>query len=121
MIDQEGNDLVEPLLRDILLHNSELDATSQATTAFSSKLTPPIIFIKNSLQLSPAVDEISSYLKASFGDRTRIDYGSGHELNFLCFLYCLYRLGYIVPTDSRDVVLVVFTRSVFIAFCLICR
>ena len=36
-----------------------------------------------------ATRELSQYINYSFGDPTRIDYGSGHELNFLCFLLCL--------------------------------
>lgn len=29
------------------------------------------------------------YLKNAFGNAVRMDYGTGHELNFLCFLYTL--------------------------------
>ena len=33
------------------------------------------------------------YLKNSFGNAIRLDYGTGHELNFLCFLYALNASG----------------------------
>lgn len=33
----------------------------------------------------------SNYLLASFGNPTRIDYGTGHELNFFCYLFCLVK------------------------------
>ncbi|RVD90912.1 phosphotyrosyl phosphatase activator [Tubulinosema ratisbonensis] len=29
------------------------------------------------------------YFKSSFGNESRLDYGTGHEMNFLCFLKCL--------------------------------
>ncbi|KAK0404819.1 hypothetical protein QR680_017649 [Steinernema hermaphroditum] len=37
--------------------------------------------------------ELIPYLLDSFGNSTRIDYGSGHEAAFLMFLYCLFHLG----------------------------
>ncbi|GAM20821.1 hypothetical protein SAMD00019534_039960 [Acytostelium subglobosum LB1] len=52
--------------------------------------------------------EMAVYLNNSFGDRTRIDYGSGHELNFICFLYCLCRVGYFTREDYTALVLNVF-------------
>ncbi|TID22587.1 hypothetical protein CANINC_003247 [Pichia inconspicua] len=52
--------------------------------------------------------DISTYLSNSFGDRERIDYGSGHELNFLCFLLCLDKLHYFTPQYDSSVVLLVF-------------
>ena len=40
-----------------------------------------------------AVPELSAYFSASFGHAMRIDYGSGHELNFVAFLCCLWLIG----------------------------
>ena len=36
------------------------------------------------------IKEAASYLSNSFGNWQRIDYGTGHELHFLAFLYILY-------------------------------
>jgi serine/threonine-protein phosphatase 2A activator len=33
-----------------------------------------------------AIQEVSVYFLESWGNRTRIDYGSGMELNFLCWM-----------------------------------
>jgi serine/threonine-protein phosphatase 2A activator len=57
-----------------------------------------------------AIAEVSTYFLQSFGNRTRIDYGSGHELNFMLWLLCLYQIRIITPSDFRPLVLKVFTR-----------
>lgn len=57
-----------------------------------------------------AIDEVSTYFLQSFGNRTRIDYGSGHELNFMLWLLCLYQIGLVKTSDFRPLVLKVFTR-----------
>ncbi|KAJ5032529.1 uncharacterized protein L3040_009130 [Drepanopeziza brunnea f. sp. 'multigermtubi'] len=59
---------------------------------------------------SSAITELSTYLLQSFGNRTRIDYGSGHELNFMLWLLCLYQLGIVTRSDFKGLVLRVFTQ-----------
>lgn len=38
-------------------------------------------------------EELKKYLLGSFGSAQRLDYGTGHELSFLAFLGCLWKLG----------------------------
>lgn len=40
-----------------------------------------------------AKEEVKAYLLGSFGSEQRLDYGTGHELSFLAFLGCLWKLG----------------------------
>lgn len=40
---------------------------------------------------SPAI-ELKTYFLGSFGSSQRLDYGTGHELSFLAFLGCLWKL-----------------------------
>ena len=53
--------------------------------------------------------ELESYLLGSFGSAQRLDYGTGHELSFLAFLGCIWKLGGFQSQDSvseaHDIVL----------------
>jgi len=44
------------------------------------------------------------------GDRQRLDYGSGHELNFIMWIYCLQLVDLIKKEDHRALVLRVFQK-----------
>lgn len=57
-----------------------------------------------------AVAEVETYLLQSFGNRTRIDYGSGHELNFMIWVLCLYQLSLLERADFKPLLLRVFIR-----------
>ncbi|KAJ7476996.1 Phosphotyrosyl phosphatase activator [Mycena galericulata] len=58
--------------------------------------------------------EVGTYFTESWGSRTRIDYGSGMELNFLCWLMCLERLGALQASDHTALVVRVFWRYISI-------
>ena len=59
-----------------------------------------------------AISEVATYLEQSFGSRERIDYGSGHELNFVVWLLCLNRLGLLPESTFSALSLRVFPRYI---------
>ncbi len=64
-----------------------------------------------------ATKEIQVYLHDSFGNPTRIDYGTGHEMAFVMFLACLFHVDGIldVKRDAPAVGLVVFAKYMDLA------
>jgi serine/threonine-protein phosphatase 2A activator len=55
-------------------------------------LPDEVLSFKSSSDVS-AKSELEAYLIGSFGSSQRLDYGTGHELSFLAFLGCLWKLG----------------------------
>ncbi|KAI5793168.1 hypothetical protein EDC01DRAFT_615735 [Geopyxis carbonaria] len=54
--------------------------------------------------------EVTRYFCESFGNRTRIDYGSGHELNFIVWILSLRQLGKLDTSTYPALVLRVFNK-----------
>ncbi|KAF2418505.1 Phosphotyrosyl phosphatase activator [Tothia fuscella] len=79
-----------------------LDAIGQQLPKWHTALSVP----------SEATPEISTYLANAFGSGTRIDYGSGHELNFILWLLCLNRLNFLPPPTFPSLALIIFPRYV---------
>ncbi|KUI54009.1 Serine/threonine-protein phosphatase 2A activator 2 [Cytospora mali] len=93
--DQGGSRFGNKRFRDFL------DKAKAATSKWHQQL---------SIDNPDAIAELSTYLNQSFGNRKRIDYGSGHELNFLIWLLCLYRLRIVTRADFKPLLLKVFLR-----------
>ncbi|PIN08186.1 Phosphotyrosyl phosphatase activator [Handroanthus impetiginosus] len=70
--------------------------------SFMLTLLPP--------HLRDATVELVPYFTDSFGNASRIDYGTGHETNFAAWLYCLARLGIVEEDDYQALVSRVFVK-----------
>ncbi|KAI9291495.1 Phosphotyrosyl phosphatase activator [Neoconidiobolus thromboides FSU 785] len=68
--------------------------------------------LKEFIEPKESIVEISKYLYDSFGDYNRIDYGTGHEVNFMCFLLCLKKLNLISEVDYPSLILKVFHQYI---------
>ena len=53
--------------------------------------------------------ELAPYLLDSFGNKTRIDYGTGHEMAFVMFLCALFKVGVLSQEDKVAVGLKIFS------------
>lgn len=56
--------------------------------------------------------ELSHYLCGSFGDETRIDYGTGHEAAFFALMFILGAHDVLAKADAADAVLLVFATYI---------
>uniref|UniRef100_A0ACD5ZL61 Uncharacterized protein n=1 Tax=Avena sativa TaxID=4498 RepID=A0ACD5ZL61_AVESA len=84
-----------------LWHEKLADSVNELITPITATAASPSVLAGAEVELAP-------YLLDSFGNGSRIDYGTGHETNFAAFLYCLARLGLITEDDYPAVVLRVF-------------
>lgn len=48
------------------------------------------------------VSELKAYFIGGFGSSQRLDYGTGHELSFLAFLGCIWKLGGFTTSTSGE-------------------
>lgn len=57
-----------------------------------------------------AIPELTEYLSKGFGNETRIDYGSGHELSFAAWLGGIALLGGFDTKDYQAIALKIFVK-----------
>lgn len=74
-------------------------------------------FLQDTLhpKLHLAIPEVKVYLEESFGDGTRIDYGTGHEMSFIMFLCCLFKINFLLEEDNVAAVFLIFNKYINIA------
>lgn len=90
-----------PLCQQILDSHTVTSNSSSSTTAstetndITASSSSSSSSSSNSSSVTGPAVELAAYLVDSFGNSTRIDYGTGHETTFLLFLYCLCKLGHI--------------------------
>lgn len=70
--------------------------------------TPGLLKAALPAEFHPALIEITTYLTESFGNQTRIDYGTGHELAFIMFLCALYKIQALKESDNLHTGLKIF-------------
>ena len=95
--DQAGSRFGNPSFRDFL-----------DNIAFQSSSWHSLIGVPS----SSSIAEVGTYLHNSFGNRARLDYGSGHELNFIIWLLCLNRLSILPSSTFSGLALLVFPRYI---------
>jgi len=72
----------------------------EKATTLHERILPP--------ELYPAIVEIAPYLLDAFGNSTRLDYGTGHELHFIAWLYCFGAVGILQAEDDLAIVTKIF-------------
>ncbi len=95
------------------LKNAELNEAGEKTSEEAEVENVIKNEVLNAENLDQAISELAPYLFDMFGNPTRIDYGTGHELNFAIFFLLLSKL-HILQQTSEDLVYVV-TRA-FVAY-----
>lgn len=79
----------------------------QATEGLIEKHLAPVLKGWTGSDEQQAADlrsELQVYLLGSFGSAQRLDYGTGHELSFVAFLGCLWKLGGFEVGEERAIV-----------------
>ncbi|KAG8229132.1 hypothetical protein J437_LFUL009721 [Ladona fulva] len=61
-------------------------------------------------KLHRAVPEMAEYLVESFGNSTRIDYGTGHEMAFAMLICCLFKIGALNSNERQAAIFRIFNR-----------
>lgn len=65
-------------------------------------LPKAVLEVSASSDGTSVLEELTPYLLGAFGSSQRLDYGTGHELSFLAFLGCIWKLGGFKSETSQD-------------------
>jgi hypothetical protein len=69
---------------------AEVEVNSKHESSITKNISSTLALSENEHVL---LQHLSRYFHSSFGDERRIDYGTGHEMNFLCFLHAICACG----------------------------
>jgi serine/threonine-protein phosphatase 2A activator len=75
---------------------------SRVCDLLRSHLPAGVLSFDSNTSATSALDEIVPYFLGSFGSPQRLDYGTGHELSFLAFLGCIWKLGGFSEGHAQD-------------------
>ena len=99
---KEGNEkYTDPVFKGFFIELNENYENFMLSTILKSDKTPKNLIL-----------ELKPYFMDSFGNPSRMDYGTGHELSYLCFLYVLYKAGLYTENDFPFLSLNVFFKYV---------
>ncbi|KAK3659708.1 Serine/threonine-protein phosphatase 2A activator 1 [Elasticomyces elasticus] len=79
-------------------------AEGQADDLLRTHLSPLLQACEKDNNPSEMIEELKAYFLGSFGSAQRLDYGTGHELSFLAFLGCLWKLNVFAEGEERSIV-----------------
>ncbi|KAF2998654.1 Serine/threonine-protein phosphatase 2A activator 1 [Curvularia kusanoi] len=78
------------------------DIVRERAPALLDQYLPSEVLAYTSTSDVSAKSELEAYFIGSFGSSQRLDYGTGHELSFLAFLGCLWKLGAFPASRDGD-------------------
>lgn len=102
-------DEIPPVQQAMRYGNKAFKTWHERMTARTPELMEQLLAAQPS-QSKEVVEELGFYFSDSFGNATRIDYGTGHELSFAVWLSCLEQLGVLGEADRCATVIVIFQR-----------
>ena len=99
-------DEIKPIDQQQRFGNKAFRDWYEKLTSSSEVLLKPLFSLNEE-----AMKESQVYFHDSFGNATRIDYGTGHEMAFLMFLACLFQMQVLeVSQDAPAAGLVIFSK-----------
>lgn len=78
------------------------DIVHKRTSDLLDQYLPAEVLAYKSTNEVSAKSELEAYFIGSFGSSQRLDYGTGHELSFIAFLGCLWKLGAFPASKDGD-------------------